>query len=184
MRGENTQPINCGEDSSVTGARTGRTRSTFTSRSTERHRCSSSGRSELERRPQIRHAASRGVVFAPHRNRRAHARVQFDEFAVEELAADTVAIGFQKLAAIHEVRHRNRIDLSLIRPAVVRKAERADPKTRFPQRFLLRAARLFRDARRAERTRADRGERRRGLSLKRMAATAASRCPSRDLQVW
>jgi hypothetical protein len=84
-------------------------------------------RAELERRLQVRHAAARGVVLAAHRNRRTDAQIELDILAIEQLAAQPVAIRLEERAAIDEIRHGHRVDARFVRAAIVRECDAPAP---------------------------------------------------------
>ena len=78
------------------------------------------GRSGLDRGPQVGHAAAGMIVVAVDGDGGIHADIQLNVLAIKELAAQTIAISFEKVAAIYEVGDWNRIKVRLIRAPIVR----------------------------------------------------------------
>src|SRR5262249_13252480 len=113
---------------------------------------------------------ARRVFLAAHGNRRAHAEVEVGNVAVEQLAAHAIAIRLEEVPAIHEVRHGNGKELSLVGAAIVGKAQRTDAESRFPQRLLARMRGACAKA----------GEQREGESVNARHHSSDSMCLSRS----
>jgi hypothetical protein len=92
------------------------------------------GRTHLQRRIEIRHAASCFVVITFYGNRPVHAHVQFGPVGFQEQAAQAALVDLEEFSAVNEVGHRQHPVVSLIGAAVIRDVERRDAGTGFPQR--------------------------------------------------
>ena len=81
----------------------------------------------FDRRLKVRHAPARGRVAATYWGRRIDAEVDLDAILIEQQATNAIAVGAQVLAAIDEIRHRQRVHVTGVGAAVVGEAERPDP---------------------------------------------------------
>lgn len=90
---------------------------------------------KLQRRLQVRHVVALVDVVAVDRYRRAGTEIELDSIAVEEDSAQAIAIGLQQVAAIDDIRRRQRQAALRVRTAIGREAHGADAETQFPQRL-------------------------------------------------
>ena len=93
------------------------------------------GGPQLDRGFEVRHAAALAVVA--HRRRQVEAQIDFEPILIEQCAAHTVAVGFQKLAVVYHVGDRYRVGVHGIRAAIILKCDRAQAESKFPQGYLL-----------------------------------------------